>query len=276
MDSKELMMNILRCGLSCADEKSPCHSIWEAQGCREVRDFHLPEPWNGDVENASALVVSINPRITPGELFPRFGCDFWLDKAGKLDPNRADDFFRNRFEGYFVTHEKGTCFKVRHEDGSMRNPGGHYWTQVHHAVQVLLNRLEIVPGRDYALTEVVHCKTLRENAAAECCNYCAGKWFEQILCLAKKAKAILVLGNLARIYVSKKVGINAPQSYRRYQVSIGGTDRICVFADHPASFGGGIDFQALGRAMTTEINPNITTGTLKIAVAKRHPRYPAL
>src|SRR5688572_32608986 len=66
--------------------------------------FHVPEPWNGDIENAPILLVGTNPALTAGERFP----------TRTSSDDVIVDFFENRF---FGDHTRDGV-EGRLEDGS--------------------------------------------------------------------------------------------------------------------------------------------------------------
>ena len=35
-------------------------------------NFQVPEPWNGDIENAKILILGLNPALDVAELFPSY------------------------------------------------------------------------------------------------------------------------------------------------------------------------------------------------------------
>ena len=165
----DLLLDIVNCGFSCQDSGNPCHSIWESQGCTMIEDFHLPEPWNGDIEKAQLMFFGINPRLNAGELFPRTGCDWWM-RGALLNRERVADFFKNRFtsEHQYVRGLPHGPVRVKLETGSYRNARGVYWKYLHMIARLILGNDEdagrsIIPGDKYVLSEVVHCKTLKEE-----------------------------------------------------------------------------------------------------------------
>ncbi len=234
MDSKELMMNIVRCGLSCADEKSPCHCIWKSQGCRNVSDFHLPEPWNGDIENAKLLFLGINPRLNPGELFPRTGNEWWTKDGGVLDEDKIEDFFKNRFcsDYEYVRHNNGQAFKVRREGDEYKGTGKGIWQYMHKLARIIVKD-DVLPGCGYALSEIVHCKTHDEGGlSASCYEKCKKEWLEQVFNAARHLEYVVVLGNSAISRVAKLFSISNPEKYKWYSVNMFGRSFKVLFGYH--------------------------------------------
>lgn len=77
MNERDLMWQIVQCGIESQSIDSECQAIWKAQGCSRRGDFHVPEPWNGDIANAELLFLSINPGYTANEFYPRLGNE-WM------------------------------------------------------------------------------------------------------------------------------------------------------------------------------------------------------
>jgi hypothetical protein len=90
----------------------------------------------------------------------------------------------------------------------------------------------ITPGLDFALTEVVHCKSRNKEAQ----GFCSQRYLDQILCVSA-AKVIVVFGQSA-----KDVVVNQLSRSMR-PLSDGGRNlfaqeqRMIVFLAHPAGFG---------------------------------------
>lgn len=242
MDKVSSLINqIVQCGVNTQHADSECHAAWIAQGCTCIDDFHLPEPWNGNIESASLLFLSINPGYSPNELYPRLGNGWWIDESGKLSVQRVADFFTNRFssEHNYVMNEDGRRFCIKMEDGSYRRLRRSYWENIHKIATLILNR-DVCIGKDYAITEIVHCKTSRESGLNEkCYSRCLTLWLKQILNVAQKANTIIVVGEKPRILIGQFVEqrIDVPERYRWYERSIpGGRKYKWLFIDHPAAY----------------------------------------
>ena len=64
----------------------------------------------------------------------------------------------------------------------------------------------MVPGRDYVLTEVVHCKSLKNIGVPKALSTCRGRWLRRILD-GSGAKVVAVLGKHAAGAVRAEFGI---------------------------------------------------------------------
>lgn len=240
----DLLLDIVNCGVSCEDEKSPCHSIWESQNCTNIGDFHLPEPWNGDIEKAQLMFLGINPRHNAGELFPRTGYDWWMDGTS-LNRERIVDFFKNRFSSQYeyVRGIPNGPVQVRIEQNpedvgrSYRNAGGFYWKYLHMIARLVLGEDSdegkgVKPGLDYVLSEIVHCKTLNESGVSKkCFAHCQKKWFTKVLEYASNVKYIVGVG----VSVSRRLSTFLkcePDCFKWYSVKISGHDYKVMFVYH--------------------------------------------
>ena len=253
MNADDLLMDIVKCGINCRSENSPCHNIWTAQGCKSLMDFQLPEPWNGDIENARLLFLGVNPCMSDCELFPKLGNDWWVIKTrGKgvaedvsLRKDRIVDYFKNRFSSKekYVIHEHGSKFQIRLENGGyLRVKGNSYWPYLHKVARIILGD-NVEPGRDYALTEVVHCKTHNENGlfdrtrSCSCYEVCKEKWLRQIFEVAYRLEYVVVLGNSAISKVAKLFSVPSLEKYKWHPVEMYGRIFKVLFVYHSNGLG---------------------------------------
>lgn len=240
--TSDLMCQIIQCGISAQANDAECHSIWDAQGCSSLGDFQVPEPWNGDIANAKLLFLSINPGYVPNEFYPRKGNLWWIDENGDWAINKVDDFFTNRFSSThkYVLNESGRRFRIKMEDDSYKTLRRSFWGEIHKIATLILNNDDVQIGKDYALTELVHCKTKRESDIEErCYSHCLTLWLGRVLNVAKKVERIVVIGRNPRTLIGQFVQpkIVSPKCYEWYERSIpGGKKFIWLFIDHPAAY----------------------------------------
>ena len=181
---REVFVSIAHCpniALALKDTSHPCSAIVRSQHVVE-KEFQLPEPWRGQIDKARILFVGSNPSIgddryalrsTPDELV-------WesqhLAFGGGSRPYILD--------GIKTTKPDGSPLKVVR-----------YWTSVRAWARELL--ADAIPGEDYAVTEIVHCKSVDEigvhEAALTCYNLHASNVFS-----VSPAKVVVVLGKFAR------------------------------------------------------------------------------
>ena len=154
-----LLIEIARCPnvplcVEGGHEAHPCSTIVRSQSARGLEDFQVPEPWSGHIESAAVLFVSSNPSISDVEAYPRWSA--------------PDDLI-----GEYFTHRFGGGRKPWIKEGryGLRRDGTYgravvFWSAVRQRAIDLLDR-PLRPGRDYALTEVVHCKSRAERGVRE-------------------------------------------------------------------------------------------------------------
>ena len=214
------LLDIARCPLipQCLSEKSgasPCDEIVRSQHAKRLDDLQLPEPWSGHLETAPILFVSSNPSIgkSRGE-YPQWN---WSDTV-------ITDFFENRFEKWIRDGKY-----VRRADGSYRRATA-YWASVRLRAQEILGE-EPRPGIDYALTEIVHCKSKHEEGVAAASEICTSRYLSQVLTLSG-ARAIVALGKVAQSTLVRTFGIpNRAQLYG--PTRLGERERMVCFLPHP-------------------------------------------
>ena len=178
-DHKKLMMEIVHCPVaegirSGTLEYSPCEEIVQLQS--GLTTFQPPEPWSGQIDIAPILFISSNPSIHEMELYP----------DASWDEERTVNFFSQRFT-------KGLC--ALHRDGITQIPVS-YWTATCVHASEILSRL-VIPGRDFALTEIVHCKSRGGIGMEEAKRHCADLYLKRVLSVSV-AKVLVVCGAPAR------------------------------------------------------------------------------
>ena len=158
--------------------------------------FQIPEPWSGHIDKAPLLFLGSNPSIDAIEYYPRFGeicCS--NSKQGEelplFDGKPLIDFYNERFE---KNTEKKDWSK--------------YWKGAEDIASWLYdkknsnNNGEVIPGCDYALSEVVHCKSTDEEGIKKALEECSGKYLERLLGISP-AKVVVVLGKPAKDALGK-------------------------------------------------------------------------
>ena len=202
--------NVQKCyGLS--TKYHPCSSIVSTQNVT-LDAFHLPEPWNGEIGTAPILFISSNPSININEIYP----------TKSWDDQQVIDNFNNRFGGFWVKVQKNRYHpKLVNGSYAKANP---YWGKVRNHAEKILQR-EVIAGKDFAITEVVHCKSVDEigvkNAISECIKY-----LPRILAIAG-ASVIVVVGKKSEPMIKAFLGL--PNSKSRF---IKAENRYWVFVDH--------------------------------------------
>jgi hypothetical protein len=106
-NTAKLFWDIIKCPLQ---SNSKCKSILSTQ-C--ALDFKIPEPWNGDIENAEVMIIGYNPALDPLEVYPSYNIHTqnWNPICSKnaslsWEHNSVEDFFENRFNAKCVCGKK--------------------------------------------------------------------------------------------------------------------------------------------------------------------------
>lgn len=202
-------------------EKHPCREIVLSQLSSSLDVHQVPEPWSGHLEQAPILFLSSNPSINVAEEYPRWS---WSDEA-------IEDYFANRFGGGnkpWIT--QGTKSLQRDGTYSRSTP---FWAAVRQRAIELVER-DVVLGIDYALTEIVHCKSQGEWGVAEAQEHCVPRYLRRVLDLAG-AKVIVVLGARAKEAMQKIFSI--PKGTNVFgPTRIGNHNRLITFLPHPNAY----------------------------------------
>jgi hypothetical protein len=167
--------------------------------------------------------VSSNPAIDARERYPtpRWG-----------DAERVD-FFQHRFSGGERAWTQG--FRTLLRDGRRYDAApraGKYWAEIHQRAIELLGA-DPKPGIDYALTEVVHCKSSGNKGVAEARMECASRYLGPVL-EAAAARVIVIVGKQAWEAFADRYG--KPECFGvARRVSIAGRERMLVSIGAPNS-----------------------------------------
>jgi hypothetical protein len=264
MNSTELAKSICACtevGLALKDKKHPCHKVVMTQkemiqGDESVRQ--RPEPWIGNLEKSKVLFISSNPSISDDpnisirEDFPTYG----------TSEDDSAEFFVNRFNrkdrAPHATFNYGghANFLYRSNDGKYRGKGNSFdkpietWQGVYERAKEILGE-SCDPAENYALTEVVKCKSKAEKGVKEASPKCIYKWMRRVMELSP-AKLVVIIGAPARNNFAHKLadlGSDFGTDSKGYQKlgqrgralrdikisDFDGKRRIYVFNWHPTS-----------------------------------------
>ena len=195
------LLGIARCPVmsDCLDRGTsphPCAAIarfqWDAidpalRIARWRTAHQLPEPWVGHLVEAPILFVSSNPSIR-GQITPE----------GLAAPTRdgitwdtPDDEIIDRFENAF---DKYMIDGVRWIGATRAT---RYWSSIKRRAQELILDRPVRPGHDYALTEIVRCKSRGEVGVADAAATCIERHLGPTLELSG-AQVIVGIGAHAR------------------------------------------------------------------------------
>lgn len=198
----------------------PCSKIISIQSSypHMLSQHQVAEPWSGDIEHAPILFLSSNPSIDEREEFPLWS---WSDE-------QIADFFTHRYNGGSKQWIKsGTHYLQR--DGSYSKRSVQFWSSVRKRAKELLEK-DIDDGVDYALTEVVHCKSKGEVGVEEALPLCTKLYLQPVVALSG-AKVIVVLGKQAAKAVRDAFNLLDGNMFGPQLIN--NRQRYIVFLPHP-------------------------------------------
>jgi hypothetical protein len=147
-DAKKLLTDIACCSVARQlvdhpNPKHPCSKVVGIQKAKSWKAFQVPEPWSGHLLQAPILFLSSNPGISDWDAYPKGvgGFDLW-------------EFFDCRFEGRWSKD----CTKAL-VAGKKSYKTVAYWANIRNRATELLGT-KAMCGKDYALSEMVHCKSV--------------------------------------------------------------------------------------------------------------------
>jgi len=242
MDERSrLLLQIANCDVASAITAGKvaghaCQSVVKSQ---DRPSLHVPEPWVGRIDEAPILFISSNPSYDKDEQFPIAHQPAWTS-------TRIIDFFENRF-----TSSAGWVrdLKVLHVNGAYSKNHVRFWAAARSRSAQILQKenTEILPGVDFAMTELVHCKSAKERGVSEALDFCMGRYFESVMRSAASAKVIVIYGAITRKAISGWLvhnGFPLPAERIVGPLPLFGLARMLGFLPAPASWGGGKSFSA--------------------------------
>jgi hypothetical protein len=223
MPERTLLSEIVHCphARECREDltaENPCRQIVDYQNSLGLEKFQVPEPWSGQIEQAPILFLSSNPSIGSDEDYPTWDWSY----------SELHDYFNYRFGGgrkqWIIDGTKSLL-----KDGTYSR-STRFWAAVRQRAIELLQR-NVSPGIDYALTEIVHCKSRAEIGVEESQEQCVEAYLLRVLELAS-AKVIVVLGTPARQVIQSQFNISIENSISD-SIEIGNRERFFAFLPHP-------------------------------------------
>jgi len=204
-----------------AGEDLPCSKVVSVQDV-PLSEHQVPEPWTGHLDRARLIFISSNPSIDPREAYPSWGDDI----AGSVR------YFTDRFDGGHGQIRDGIYSPL---------PEGGWSGAVYFWAAVRQRAFELIPGAtpgvDYALTEVVHCKSRSEFGVPEARHTCATKHLPNVLAAATEARVVAVIGVHSAREVSRLFDLSLDGNSRYAELDQDGRRRAFVYLDHPSSGG---------------------------------------
>ena len=245
--AEALLARITRCPIAdrcLAGERLPCSAIVGSQPAGPA-GFHVPEPWSGHITRAAVLFVSSNPSIDLAEAYPT---ETW-------DDARRADFFASRFDQRavpWVDHRMRPLLATT--PPAHRDKGTRFWFAARARASELLKR-PAVAGTDFALTEVVHCKSPAEVGVADAYQTCVQAWLRPVLRVAA-APVIVLFGAYAKRAFSDLFGI-APTSPMAGPCDIEAVSRIVLQLPHPNARAPKVNCYPLTGAQLAEVHRHL-------------------
>jgi len=206
--------------LSSASSSHPCKAIIDSQGCDELSNFQVPEPWNGHIDRAPLLYISSNPSISDVEYYPRRE---WSDEL-------IGDFFLNRFGGGIKEWVRDGNSELTVE-GKYLSPTP-YWSEIKNRSAELFGR-SAVPGKDYALTEIVHCKSRKTIGVDEAIDECGSRYLQRVLKLSG-AYVLVTVGHKVGDLIRAALGADQASKIVG-PIWMAGQERLVLFFAAPGS-----------------------------------------
>ena len=206
---------------------NPCRGIIAYQTAAALPEYQLPEPWRGDLEHAPLLFVSSNPSIGPTrpDQYPRWD---WPNEA--IAAHFVNSFGKAIVDGAYINRGDGRR--------------GRYVAFLGGVLSLARELLEpnVRPGIDYALTEVVHCKSRQEigvNGPNGALIPCTRRYLRRVLSVSG-ACVVVVLGRAARLGVVEELTeLGLPQGIMPEvgsiwgPIEVEGQARTVAFLPHP-------------------------------------------
>lgn len=260
-----LLTEIARCplmqfNLTVEQPSHPCREVvthqWpgvpvEDRRRRWKREHHLPEPWVGQIDRAPLLFVASNPSLSsfrgaspPPSFAPplkRIGehrrkeHSAFRHGLAAPKPNWTDGELVDRYSNAFDVWVSGGTAGVADETGRAGKIVS-YWVAARALAEAFFEDAgDVRPGLDYALTEVVHCKSQDEAGVASAVSVCAPLYLRRVIALSP-ACLIVALGDRARNAIRSVFSYPAAGSVSD-PMKIEGQRRRVVFLAHPGAKG---------------------------------------
>lgn len=224
IDAKQLLLEIACCKIARSYfdgpvSVHPCSTIIGAQGAPSWEYFQVPEPWSGHLLTAPILFLSSNPSISSTEEYPR----------SASTEAQLENFFNARFDGHWMRDNR-----ARNVDATYGKKVS-YWSSIQGRAAELLGRAAR-PGVDYALSEIVHCKSVSEVGVTSALNFCASRYLMKLLSCSGAAVVVIVGKKAFQHWNSLQVDALPKVPYKdgTEELEVAGRKRIFLFLAHPS------------------------------------------
>ena len=217
---RALAIAIARCSnvnRAIGDKSHACHEVVNFQS--NTPDRHIPEAWFGNLSGAKVLLISSNPSIdlSEDETTENYPRGRWSDdEIAEWITRRADQSWSDVPVTFKKSGKKD--FLWRCIDGEYRGAGPSNspqttWNKTHRRVVELLGD-EADPSKNYALTEVVHCKSTGEHGVASAAPVCSQTWLTRIMSIAENASVVILCGSKVLDFWARS-GLRLDKEYGR-------------------------------------------------------------
>ena len=184
--TKNLFWEIIDCP-RVMSASGQCSSIISLQNrC----NFQVPEPWNGDIENAKILILGLNPALDVAELFPSYDCsgawNVMCAKGYKWTDPVVETFFENRYSaccppcGLQYADVNADPVKILSKSCVYKTAKNPFWkTVIEYASAVTKSSCAI---NDLVFSDCIHCKSSNgAGCGISVKNICMNKYFQRVM-----------------------------------------------------------------------------------------------
>lgn len=206
-----LLLEIVRCPDLAAGRLDRRHACAEIVRVQDAADYKVPEPWSGHIETAPILFVGANPSIGDGDGDPT---PSWSEAS-------TVSYFQQRFDRIDGWIPREDFNKVA------------YWRSVRARARELLGR-DPLPGVDFAMTEVVRCKSKCEVGVEAALRACATRWLSRVVGQSA-ARVVVLLGRHSRRGCAEVWRLDVSRRVH-FDVRIGGRSRSVAALPHPSAW----------------------------------------
>ncbi len=220
-DDLKLAIEISHCDeipLALKKFRHPCHLVASSQNPAEPGGRQLADAWSGGLATGRVLFISPSAAINedPSKKREDFPTQSWsLERAGEYFTHKFDQS-RQPIICTF-RHPTKPDFLTRSLDGRYRGGVGGSHRQQKSALGIHERAVELLgdhadPQLDYAVTDIVHCKSTKGAGALQASTHCLNKWMDRTLELSP-ANLIVVLGAKSRSWFALRWLMNAPKDF---------------------------------------------------------------
>ena len=164
----------------------------------------LPEPWFGNIENAKVLFLSSNPSIDTSDYDTAedFPVNEWDDqKIGSWHIDRVDPNATPMGVSFGLPNLPNFLWRCRDNEYRGQGPKSKSpqktWNGIHQRALEIIGQ-SASPSENYALTEIVHCKSINAKGVKKASSTCADMWLQRIIAISSQAKIVVLVGSHVR------------------------------------------------------------------------------